>query len=214
MQRFLVIAALLLFATFGARAANFNQGNAEKFINELSPHAHDYPPKFDSQAQRDLMRTQLRDMLPSLDAASNHAPQDPKLMFMKAYANAMGHNLDLPGCAQVAVAAYTDLIALQPKSGRAYFYLGGFLASAGQGAESIPYLLKAIELGETGAHYSLGFMYLMQGDKQSALSHLKTYLNTKPDDAMALKVVAGLEGGKDSVTFGKASLGAPVPPIK
>lgn len=214
MQRFLAIAALLLLVTFGAQAASFNQQSAQKFIDELAPHAHDYPPRFDSPAQRDLMRKQLHDMLPSINAASERAAQDPTLMFMKAYANGMGRNLDLPGCAEVAVAAYIDLIALQPKSGRAHFYFGGFLASTGQGADSIPYLLKAIELGETGAHYSLGFMYLMQGDKRLALEHLKTYLKTKPDDEMALKVVASLEGGTDSVTFGRAPLGAPLPPTK
>ncbi len=214
MQRFLVTAALLLFATFGAHAASFNQEGAEKFLNELAQHAHDYPPRFDSQAQRDQMRKQLRDVLPSINAASSRSPQDSKLMFMKAYANNMGHNLDLPGCAEVAVAAYTDLIVLQPKSGRAHFHLGGFLASTGQGADSIPYLLKAIELGETDAHFSLGLMYLMQGDKRFALEHLKTYLQTKPDDVLAKKVVADLETGKNSVTFGSAPLGAPLPPTK
>lgn len=214
MRRLLVITALLLFATFGARAASFNQDGAEKFINELSPHARDYPPQFDSQAQGDRMRKQLRDMLPSINAASNRSPQDPKLKFMKAHANSMGHNLDLAGCAELAVASYTELIALQPKSGRAYFYLGGFLASTGQGAESIPFLLKATELGVTDAHYTLGFMYLMQGDKRSALEQLKAYLKSKPDDAMALKVVADLEGGKNSVTFGSAPMGAPLPPTK
>lgn len=214
MQRLLVISALLFFATFGARAASFNQESAEKFINELATHAHDYPPRFDSPAQGDRMRKQLSDMLPSINAASERAPQDPKLMFMKAYANSMGHNLDLPGCAELAVASYTELIALQPKFGRAYFHLGGFLASTGHGADSIPFLLKAIELGETGAHYTLGFMYLMQGDKRYALVHLKTYLESKPDDAMARKVVADLETGKESVTFGSAPLGAPLPPTK
>jgi tetratricopeptide (TPR) repeat protein len=214
MKRSLVIAALLLLAAFGAQAATFNQQSVEKFIKELEPHARDYPPRFDSPAQGDLMRKQLRDMLPSINAASTGNPKDPQLLFLKAYANGMGHNLDVPGCAELAVAAYIELIALRPKFGRAYFYLGTFLAGSGQGAESIPYLLTAIELGETGARYPLGFMYLMQGDKRSALEQFKAYLKTNPGDAMARKVVADLETGKNSVSFGSAPLGAPVPPTK
>lgn len=214
MHRLPAIAALLLFATFGAQAATFNLERAEKFVNELAPHAHDYPPQFDSPAQLRQMRKQLLEMLPSINAASDANPQDPRLMFLKAYANGMGHNLDLPGCAELAVDAYAGVIKLRPKFGRAHFYLGGFLAGTGHGAESIPHLLTAIELGETGAHYPLGFMYLMQGDKRFALVHLKAYLKTKPDDAMALKVVADLEAGKDSVSFGTATLGSQPPKTK
>jgi tetratricopeptide (TPR) repeat protein len=210
MRHLLAIVAVLLFAAFDASAATLDQASAEKFINELAPHARYYPPQFESPAQRELMLAQLREMLPSINAASDLDPEDPRLLFLKAYANSMGHNLDLSGCAQLAIRAYGELIALRPQFRQAYYYFGGFLAGTKFFADSIPYLQKAIQLGETDAHYTLALVYLMQKDAPAAVAQFKTYLLTNPDNALALKLVAAIESGKDPVGFQFS----PLPPIK
>jgi tetratricopeptide (TPR) repeat protein len=214
MRRLLAILALLLLAAFDAKAAAFDQASAEKFINELAPHARYYPPQFESTAQREQMLAQLREMLPSINAASDLDPEDPRLLFLKAFANSMGHNLDLSGCGQLAMRTYGELIALRPQFRQAYYYFGGFLAGTKFFAASIPYLHRAIQLGETDAHYTLGIVYLMQKDARAAVAQLKAYLLKNPDDAIALKLVTAIENGKDPVGFQSLPLGAPLPAIK
>ncbi len=152
-------------------------------LGKIAGHARDYPPKFASDTERKEIEGELRQTIASLAAALGQHPDDPQLLFLDGFANAMGHNLDFPGCAKRCMASYERLLELQPYNGKACFYYGGFLAStATEQKKSISYLERAIALGVTDAHYTLGVALLVQGDKKGALEHLREYSRLNPTD--------------------------------
>src|SRR3974390_2385261 len=71
-------------------------------LNEVAPHARSYPPKFSTPVERATAEEHLKILLRQLDKISDRYPDDKEILFIKGAANAMGHNLDYPGCADKA----------------------------------------------------------------------------------------------------------------
>ena len=163
-------------------------------LAKIAEHARDYPPKFASGTERKQIETELQKTIAALAAALGQHPDDPQLLFRDGFANAMGHNLDFPGCAQRCMKSYERLLELQPANGKACFYYGGFLAStAAHQKKSISYLERAIALGVTDAHYTLGFALLTQADKKGALEHFREYSRLNPTDKKVKTLIEQVE---------------------
>lgn len=86
----------------------------------------------------------------------------------------------------------------QPTSGFGYFVLGSALSRKGQGAEAERALRRALDLDATQskAHLELVNLYLRYGQRQGAVSELKVFLKSAPNDPFAPKareVLAKLE---------------------
>lgn len=166
-------------------------------LDRVAAHAKYYPPTFADAAERTKIEGELRTLLAKLAKALKKRTDEPALLFRDGFANAMGHNLDLRGCADRAMKSYTRLLALQPENGNAHFYYGGFLAStAAHQKQSIVHLRKALELGVTDAHYTLGFVLLSQGDKDGALEQLREYSRLNPGDEQAKKLIEHITKGE------------------
>jgi hypothetical protein len=65
--------------------------------------------------------------------------------------------------------------------------------------KGIPYLEKAIQLGEKRAHYTLVVIYIKRGEANKALPEFRAYLKAYPENALATKMVSELESGKSPV---------------
>ena len=65
--------------------------------------------------------------------------------------------------------------------------------------KGIPYLEKAIQLGEERAHYTLAVIYIKRGEANKALPEFRAYLKAYAENAVATKMVSELESGKSSV---------------
>ena len=166
-------------------------------LDRVAAYAKYYPPTFADAAERAKIEGELRTLLAKLAEALKTRPDEPALLFRDGFANAMGHNLDLRGCADRAMKSYTRLLALQPENGNAHFYFGGFLAStAAHQKASIAHLRKALELGVTDAHYTLGFALLSQGDKDGALEQLREYSRLNPSDGKAKELIEHINKGE------------------
>ena len=159
-------------------------------LSRVAQHAKSYPPQFASDLERKQIEAELAKTLESIEAALTRHPDDPGLLFRNGFANAMGHNLDFHGCPERCMKSYQTLLTLQPDNANGNFYYGGFLAStAAHQKESIRYLEKALALGVTDAHYTLGFALLSQGDKKGALEHFGEYSRLNPTDDQVKKLI-------------------------
>jgi len=167
-------------------------------LSEIAPHLMNYPPKFSTPEERVETEEHLKTLLAQLDKISERYPDDKEILFIKGAANAMGHNLDYPGCAEKAMAAFDRLLAIDPNNRRALYAYGGFLSGTTLLDKAIPYLDRAIRLGEERAHYTLAFVYLKNGDPQRALPEFEAYLKADPENAIAKKFVADIRSGKTS----------------
>jgi len=183
-------------ACFAAAAVPARLSDLTAALNEIAPHARSYPPKFSSPEERVQTEKHLKALLAQLDKISDRYPDDEDILFIKGAANAMGHNLDYPGCADKARAAFDRLLAIDPNNRRALYEYGGFLSGTTLLDKAIPYLDRAVQLGEERAHYTLAFVYIKKGDPQRALPEFEAYLKADPEDATAKKFVADIRSGK------------------
>ncbi len=196
-------AILTIFLTVGivalAQDPSIQLDSIDVALADIATHAKNYPPTFSSKAQREEVKEKLRGIIKLLDSAVANHPDDRDLLLRNGFANSMGHNLDFEGCAQKSANVYEHLLTLRPTDEEANYHYGAFLGGVGRPKESIEYLLKAVELGSTEAHYSLAISYLMLEDKQSACSHLRIYVSQYPKDNDAKKLLAAVDN--DNLKF-------------
>jgi tetratricopeptide (TPR) repeat protein len=199
---FAILLTGMTVAAFAAAAdVPVRLGDLYATLNEIAPHVRSYPPKFSSPEQRVQTEEHLKALLAELDKISDRYPDDTEILFIKGAANAMGQNLDYSGCADKAMGAYDRLLTLDPNNRRALYEYGGFLSGTTLLDKAIPYLDRAIQLGEERAHYTLAFTYLKKGDPQRALPEFEAYLKADPDNAIAKRFVADIRSGKESAHF-------------
>lgn len=177
-------------------------------LAHIASHARSYPPKFADDGERAQIETELRTLLGEIAAALAGAVDNTDLLFRDAYANAMGHNLDLSGCGQRSMDSYEHLLALSPENAAAHYCYGLFLVStAAHQKEIIPHLEKAVALGCNDALYTLALAELSQGNKDAAIKHLQEYAERHPKDVDAQQMIEHIE--KSEVRFSKSYNEAP-----
>jgi tetratricopeptide (TPR) repeat protein len=188
-----VIAALAGSAGFSAEVS-FSLRSFDTALAKIANHAQEFPPRFTSTAERKQIEADLRDLLTTLNAAVIQYPDDPEILFRDGFANAMGHNLNFEGCAVKYFKAFDRLLELKPDDKRANYNYGAFLvATAARQKDGVMYLEKALALGVFDAHYTLGFAYLVQGDKPKALLHFKEYAKLHPENDQLKRNIAEIE---------------------
>ncbi|MDE2434587.1 MAG: tetratricopeptide repeat protein [Burkholderiales bacterium] len=183
----------------GTVEVNVRSSDIDKSLDQIAAHAKSYPPTFDSAKQRDDTIAQLKQLLILLEAGVSSNPNSKELLFRLAFANAMGHNLDLPGADRMAIDAYEKALKIDPDDGKINFFYGAFLSSTKLLDRSPPYLRKAIAKGIPDAHYTLGFVYFNQGRKEDALVEFKEYLKADPLNKTAQTMVSEIESGQAKI---------------
>ncbi len=176
-----------LVTTSFAAEVSLDLNAMDATLEKIAVHAKNFPPSFSSTTEREQTEKDLKAAIKVLDAAVIQFPDNPELLFRDGYANAMGQHLDIPGCDQQFIKSFEQFLKLKPNDKKGNFFYGGFLAStATRQKDSIAYLNKAIELGETDAHYTLAFVYLSQQNKEQAIEHLKAYAQANPDKSAGI----------------------------
>ncbi|MEJ1958664.1 MAG: tetratricopeptide repeat protein [Nitrosomonadales bacterium] len=131
-----------------------------------------------------------------VDEILERYPDDKEVLYIKGSANALGHNLDYPGSADRAMETFEKLLSIDPNNRRATYAYGVFLSQTTLQSKAIPYLTKAIQLGEERAHYTLGITYLGMGATQDAIPEFEAYLKVYPEDVKIQKLLTDLKSGE------------------
>lgn len=167
----------------------------DQLINDLQSHASSYPPRFDSPDDLRRARADVKALSAILDIALKSPSPSQRLLLRAAVLNSVGHNLDVPGTGQSAMAAFTALMRQVPDDPRANFLYGKFLFDAGRPADAIPVLEKAKSLGIANADFFLGLAYGATGNKDKALENLERYAKREPNDTNAAKIIDAIRNG-------------------
>jgi tetratricopeptide (TPR) repeat protein len=179
----------------GSHEVTMRQSEIDKTLQEIEPHAREYPVRFESAQQRRDMQDKLVRLLVFLDGAAKENADNPDVLIRDAVANGFGHNMGCPDCGEKAIAAYDQLLKLQPDSAEANWRYGGFLASTTQHEKAIPYLQKAASLGVVDAHYTAAMVFLGLNDLDHAKLELREYVKANPKDKAAKGLLADIEHG-------------------
>ncbi|MBS1162049.1 MAG: hypothetical protein H6R15_4468 [Proteobacteria bacterium] len=173
----------------------------DEMIGDLSDHAENYPPKFDSPEDRKRAEADAKQLAGFLDAITSGSDpnQNPQLLIRAALVNSMGHILDIKGSAERAEVLFRRTVALVPANPHVNFHYGVFLAGTGRAKDGIPFLEKALSGGYDKAAFSLGMAYLTQGENEKALQYLEAYRKKFPNDPNTAKLIEAIRSGNVTV---------------
>lgn len=99
----------------------------DRIIDDLSAHTAGYPPAFDSPDELDRARSNVKALSDMLNTFGTGPSANAQLLLRIGVSNSIGHNLDIPGTAARAVAAFTTLLQQSPDDARTNYYYGRFL---------------------------------------------------------------------------------------
>lgn len=187
---------LTVSETPSGRKYGFDGAYLDQMLSDLSAHAKNYPPQFDTPQDRQRATQDVRALSGMLDTLINVPAPNPELLVRAGYVNSIGHNLDVAGAAEKAGSIFQRLLTASPSHPRGNFLYGTFLAGVGKPKEALPYLEQALAVGVTDAAYALGMAYLTLGDKGQALKNLEEYKRRKPGDKNVDKVIDAIRHGK------------------
>jgi tetratricopeptide (TPR) repeat protein len=174
---------------------NLDIQSLDKIVNDLSAHAKNYPPRFETEEekQRAIKDTQMLSGM--LEILVSNPDASPDLLKRSGLVNSIGHNLDIPDAAQKADRDFKKLLAQRPDDPVGNFMYGAFLGGANQGRLALPYLEKAASLGFTDAYFSLGMAYLTQKNADLALKNFEIYKSHNPDDQSVIQIMEAIKSG-------------------
>ncbi len=174
----------------------FDVAYLDQMLGDLSAHAKNYPPQFDTPQDRQGATQDIRALSGMLDVLINVPTPNPELLVRAGQLNSIGHNLDIPGSADKASSIFQRLLAATPSDPRGNYMYGTLLAGVGKPKEALPYLEKALAVGVADAAYAIRIAYLTLGDKERALRNLEDYKARNPGDTSVDKLMDAIRNGK------------------
>lgn len=174
----------------------FNTAYLDEILNDLSAHAKNYPPQFDTPQDKQRATQDVTALSGMLATLTDVPIPNLELLLRTGYLNSIGHNLEIAGAADKANSIFQRLLAASPSDPRGNYMYGTFLAGLGKSKEALPYLEKALSVGVADAAYAIGMTYLALGEKEPALRSLEDYKHRKPSDTNVEKLIDAIRNGK------------------
>lgn len=174
----------------------FDGAYLDQMLNDLSAHAKNYPPRFDTPQDQHRATQDVKALSGMLDILINVPTPNLELLVRAGYVNSIAHNLNVPGAAEKANSIFLRLIAASPSNPRGNYLYGTFLAGVGKAKEALPYLEKALSVGVVDAAHGIGMAHLALGNKEQALKNLEDYKRRKPSDENVVKLIDAIRNGK------------------
>ncbi len=176
-----------------------SQQLVSEYIDWAGPYIRAYPPRFQSQDHQKKVIASSLMVLSDIKKIDPTKIENVSLLTDLAYILSMGHNLDM-GTAELSKSFFEVALKKEPDNRRANYLMGMFLTSTrNYHFDSVPYLEKALELGEEDARFTLGLIAVNQGKKKEGLSMLKRYSESHPDNEHVIKIIAAIE--KEELKF-------------
>ncbi len=183
-------------STPGKPTAKIDIALLDQMLDDLATHAYRWPVKFDSADDRNRAEHDVVSFSIVLDPLADNFTGSPRMLLRLAMLHAMGHNMDIAGSSDKAVALFTKLLQVAPNDPRANLEFGAFYAKTTKVAEGIPFLEKAKALGAANADYWLGVSYMTLGEKAKALENLESYAKRVPADADVQRMIDAIRNNK------------------
>lgn len=182
-------------------AETVDVGEIDRMLSYLLERAGHYPPRFSDRAERQIAAAEVRQLLHTIDQHVIHPNASFELLIRAVKLNQVGRNLDLGVSTAIKAGVYMRrAIALQPDDPAANYWYGTMLVEGGGIKEGMPYLNKAISLGEKKAYLVLAQAYLHLEQREFALKALQRYDEADPSQqAWTANVTARVRNGKSLI---------------
>jgi tetratricopeptide (TPR) repeat protein len=194
----LLLAAIGLAAAVSAAAVE-PASDLDADLAKLQAVADSYPPAVRTPAERSSTEALWK----SVEARLLQAPHGFETELKLGNLYRMGHNLDVAGAWDKAVAHLNEAARLKPDSPLPLTMLGAHYSGSGHAADAVAPLQRALTLsGDKPApavYANLAFAYYQLGESEKVVRYATAYLKTDPDSS-TMKLLkerseAALHGG-------------------
>lgn len=178
-QRQAVMGAQTLDASQAAETVDVSE--IDRMLSYLLEHAGHYPPRFSDREERQIAAAEVKQLIATIDQHAVHPNASFEVLMRAVQLNQVGRNLDLGVNTAIKAGVYMRrAIALNPNDATANYWYGTMLIEGGGIKEGIPYLNRAVSLGEKKAHLVLAQAYLHLERREFALKALQSYYEAEP----------------------------------
>jgi len=156
-------------------------GAIDHMLSYLLEHAGNYPPRFTDRDERSIAIAEVKTLIEQVDQYAVHPNASLDVLLRAVQLHQVARNLDLGVGVAIKAGVYMRrAIALNPDDPRANYWYGTMLVEGGGIKEGIPYLNRAVSLGEKQAHLVLAQAYLHLERREFALKALQRYYEVEP----------------------------------
>ena len=165
------------------------------FAASIAPFLREYPPSFqDAEHERRLRRTTM-EMVDELNALDLSDVKDSDVLTSIAFIFSMAHNLDL-GTAPKAKEVFERSLSMNPDNLRSNYLFGMFLVSTREHHfDALPFLEKALALGEKDARYTIGLLLVEKGERDKGIQILEAYAADHPEQTRPRSLIQAIKEG-------------------
>ncbi|MFA5260066.1 MAG: tetratricopeptide repeat protein, partial [Candidatus Omnitrophota bacterium] len=182
MKNTILLLATCAFLIQGTVSAAENFQEIDRILNVAFEHARNYPPEFTSEAQRDDVESNLRDVISQLEQMLKASGPGQEILFRLGKANTFAYNLDVPGSREKADEYFKQLFQLEPNHAEGHLYYGQHLSGRGEFDAAIENLHIAADAGLDVALNMIGLAYLQMGKIDEAKTYFQGLLEKYPGD--------------------------------
>jgi tetratricopeptide (TPR) repeat protein len=167
----------------------------QKYIDWVERAMVEYPTHFKSEEEKKAMVDAAEKVTGEILTMDVHKMTDAKTVTTLAYILAMAHNVDLRTFAK-SREFYQRALELDPDNVRANYLYGMLLISTERyHFDSLPYLQKALALGERDAQFSIAMLYYQKGDRASAIREMEGYAKARSKEPQIWDVIELMKKG-------------------
>lgn len=170
---------------------NFQQ--IDRSLENAFEHARNYPPEFDSEAQRRDLERELQEVIAQLEQMIKDSGPNQEILFRLGKANTFAFNLDMSGSREKADEYFRQLFQLEPHHAEGHLYYGQHLSGRGEFAPAIEHLQTAVDAGLDIALNMIGLAYLGMGKTDEARTYFQKFLGKYPGDPQVQMILDSLE---------------------
>lgn len=180
----------------------------QQFIDWVEPAIVEYPTHFKDEATKKSITEATAKVCGEIMSLPVEKMDDVKQLTLLGYILSMGHNADL----NTSVAAhrfFQRALTLDHDNVRANYLYGMFLVGTDKyHFDSLPYLQKALTLGEREAQFPIAMLYYQKGDKAKAIQQMEDYAKARPKEPQIWDVIAKMKA--NDLEFSKQGPPGPI----
>ena len=167
----------------------------QKYIDWVERAMVEYPTHFASEDEKKTMVAAAEKVTDEIMAMDLQKMTDAKTITILAYILGMAHNVDLRTFGK-AREFYQRALELDPDSVRANYLYGMLLISTERyHFDSLPYLQKALALGERDAQFSIAMLYYQKGDQGTAIREMEGYAKARSKEPQIWDIIKLMKAG-------------------
>ena len=167
-----------------------------RYIQWVEPYIKQYRPKFKSTEQQKKIYLSSMLVIKEILKLDYSNISDSKVLAKLGHISAKGHNLDLQS-APTAKLLFEKSLEIESEDVKTNYLMGMFLVSTRKYFyESIPYLEKALKLGQEDARFTLALIKVKQGKLDEGLKMLEKYSQKNPENEHVKKIIQSIKDQK------------------